>query len=454
MLAGMVEGMDVASLLEIIAQLRAENEELKQALQEALARIEELERAGKRQAAPFAQDEEQKVPPEKHKKRGRKKGHRGANRPIPPHIDRELVEPLEACPHCGGAVDELRPITQYIEELPDIKPEVTRLTTFTGKCPCCGEVHSSHPLQTSFAIGAAQVMLGPQAQANLIHLKTIGLSLRKISRLFTDLFHLKITAGGVQHILARAAGTLVTHYEALQDQIRASRVVYADETSWYVGERGHWLWVFTTPELTLFHVNQSRGGPVAERILGGDYSGVLSTDCFSGYLRFKCDQAKCIAHHLVRLKHCRQLPKTKDPAYLDAWRQFWKDVLGLHKARDGLSDDAFTVARAQLECRFDELLAQDVTQKGDRKFRTRMKNLGRHRLTCLYHDAVEATNNRAERALRPAVIQRKISCGNRTQHGAHTWEILLSLAVTAHQQGRDFVRELATVLLPVPVLAG
>ncbi len=119
-------------LLERIAELERENAELQQALKDALARIEELLRAGKRQAAPFGKEEQQKIPPEKQKKRGRKKGHPGARRPRPPHVDREVIEKLECCPHCQGKVDDLRPITQYIEELPEIKPEVTRLTTFKG----------------------------------------------------------------------------------------------------------------------------------------------------------------------------------------------------------------------------------------------------------------------------------------------------------------------------------
>jgi len=445
--------MDAERWQERIGELERENAELRQALSAALARIDELERAGKRQAAPFGKEPAQKIPPAQQKQRGRPKGHPGANRPRPPEVHREIVEPLECCPHCRGSVGNLRPITQYIEELPEIKPEVTRLTTFQGTCGCCGEVHSRHPLQTSFAIGAAKVMLGPQALANIVHLKSMGLTIAKISRLFADLFHLKITAGGVQHILRRVAGKLAGSYQALQEQIRASSVVYADETSWYVGERGPWLWVFTTPRYTLFHVNRSRGGPVAEKILGADFAGVLVTDCASMYLRFACEQVKCLAHHLQRLKQLRLLPKTTDPTYLDAWERFWKDVLRLHKARDGLSEGAFHKARAEMEARFATLLTQEVTQPGDRKFRTRMENLGRHRVTCLYHPEAEATNNRAERALRPAVIQRKISCGNRTATGARTWEIILSLAVTAYQQGRDFVRELALQTLPVPALA-
>jgi hypothetical protein len=351
-------------------------------------------------------------------------------------------------------VEDLQAITQYIEELPDIRPLVTRLTTFKGTCACCGDVHSSHPLQTSFAIGAAKTQLGPQSLATIVLLKALGLSLSKISRLFRDLFHLKISVGGVQNILHRAADKLAAHYEALKGQIRGSSVVYADETSWYVGEKGYYLWVFTTADQTLYHVNQSRGGPVAENILGSDFGGVLVTDCFSGYLRFKCPQVKCLAHHLHRLKQCRRLPKTKDQSYLDAWEQLWREVLSLHKARDGLSDEMFSARRAELESRFETLLALEVTQPGDTKFRTRMERLGPHRLTCLYHATAEATNNRSERALRFAVIQRKISCGNRTANGAHTWEILFSWAATAAQQGCDLLRALATQHLPVTVPAG
>ena len=86
-----------------------------------------------------------------------------------------------------------------------------------------------------------------------------------------------------------------------------------------------------------------------------------------------------------------------------------------------------------------------MRKPGDRYFLGRMQNVGQHHFGCLYHD-VEATNNRAERAIRPAVIARKISCGNRTQRGASTWQILVSLATTAQQCGREFLDELTTTL--------
>jgi hypothetical protein len=268
-----------------------------------------------------------------------------------------------------------------------------------------------------------------------------------------SLFQLKLSVSGLNSVLKRAARKLAPQYDQLQAQVAASPVVYADETSWYVGAPGDWLWVFTTPQFTLFHVAGSRGGPVAEKILGPDFQGVVVSDCYSCYRRLKCPQHKCIAHHLRVLKQLLKRYEPQETTYLLSWKQLWKDVVALHRARDGLESDAFAAGRSELETRFEVLVEQEVAQECDRKFQTRMRNLQEHRFGCLYHAHVDPTNNRAERALRPAVVQRKISCGNKTYRGAHVWEILVSLVVTAWQQGRDFVQELACDLLPIPTLA-
>jgi hypothetical protein len=351
-------------------------------------------------------------------------------------------------------LDDRRPVTQYIEEIPPLRPKVTRLTTWQGKCPQCGEVHSTHPLKTSYAQGAAEVQLGPRAAALATVLnKHLGLTMRKTCWVLKQGFDLALSAGGLAQLTHRVADKVQLQYQLLQKQIRHSPAVYADETSWYVGDPHAWLWVFTTPQYTLYHVDSSRGGPVAEKILGKDFSGVLVTDCFAGYLRFKCRQHKCIAHHLRALEQARDKPKTTDPTYLDAWRDVWREVLELHQSRDDLPEAKLAERRAALESQIKDLLLCDVTQPGDVAFRTRMQRVGEHRLGCLYYD-VEATNNRAERAIRPAVIARKVSCGNKTDRGAATWQILVSLAATAYQNGRDFLTELHPSLQAPCVLVG
>ena len=173
------------------------------------------------------------------------------------------------------------------------------------------------------------------------------------------------------------------------------------------------------------------------------------TDCHGAYRRLKCPQHKCIAHHLRALHKSRGKNPTEASRYLDAWQQLWQDVLELHRQRQVLPRDTFVQRRAALEATWDKLLARPVTQPGDRYFWGRMRNVGAHHFGCLYYD-VEATNNRAERAIRPAVVARKISCGNRTERGASTWQILVSLATTAQQCGREFLDELT---MAIPLMA-
>ncbi len=144
---------------------------------------------------------------------------------------------------------------------------------------------------------------------------------------------------------------------------------------------------------------------------------------------------------------------TRDTTYLDAWEKFWQEVIQLNKARDRLPAEAFAQQHAELESRSKALIDQEVRQTGDRKFQTRMRNAKDHLLGCLSHD-VEPTNNRAERAIRPAVIARKLSCGNRTPRGATTWEILASRCATLYQQGVDLLADLSLLVLASPAPAG
>ena len=420
--------------------------DLKQQLEVALQRIAELERANARQAGPFRRREELKVKPEDQKKPGRKPGHPGAYRQQPQDLDETIVVTLDCCPKCSGPVEPKQMLTQYIEEIPPVKPRVTRLVTWSGECPDCGPVHSTHPLQTSRAQGAAGVQLGPRAQALGILLnKHYGIPVRPTCEILKQGFGLSLTSGGLSHLEHRAADKLQGQYDQLIEQIRGSDAVYADETSWYVGGPGHWLWVFTTPHSTVYRIASSRGHPVAAKVLGSDFAGVLVSDCAQIYNKFSCPQHKCIGHHLQIIKRLRQLPKMSDSRYLEAWEQLLKGVIELTHARDAVAPEQFAARRQQFEAQADELLA-DVPQRiGDRKFHTRMSNARKHLFGCL-HYPVDPTNNRAERALRPAVIARKLSCGNKTDRGATTAEILMSLAATAHQQARDFLTNLAQSL--------
>jgi transposase len=435
------------------AELLAENGRLRQQVTELLGRIAELERAAARQAGPFRREEQKKIPPDQQKKPGRKPGHLGCYRRPPSRVDQQMEVLLPACPQCGGAITDRQSLTQYIEEIPPVRPLVVRLTTWSGVCPQCGVVHSSHPLQTSRAQGAARTQLGPRALslAALLN-KHMGLPMGRTCQVLRKICGLSITRGGLSQALVRVAAKLAPQYDALVHELRGSAAVFADETSWWVGGPGWWLWTFTNPQTTLYRVEKARGGQVVRDTLS-DYQGMLVSDCLASYDSLPYRKHKCIAHHLRAITQARDRSDTPDKSYLDQWKLLFDAVFALYKAREGMPPERFVEERGRIEAWCDRLVRQSVTQPGDVAVQKRLAKQWAHLLGCLHEPAAEPTNNRAERALRPAVVARKLSCGNKTERGKRCWEILASLAATAHQKSEDFVDKL-TCALPLAPQAG
>lgn len=454
---------------QAISKLLRENRELREQLRQALERadqltdentrlkqrLEELERTAARQAAPFRRRERKKVDPAKKKRPGRKPGHIGAYRQIPDHVDQEIEAPLTCCPQCSGAITNRAPLTQYIEEIPPVRPHVTRLVTWSAECPQCGEVRSTHPLQTSLSQGAAKVQLGPRALALAATLnKKLGLTMRKTCVVLKQLCGLSLTPGGLSQSLARVAEKVQAEYGQLREQVRSSKAVFADETSWWVGGPGWWLWVFTTPQgITFYRVDESRGSQVVKDVLGEDFSGILVSDCLSSYDPPFYRKHKCIAHHLQAINKARERPDTKDTFYLDQWTELFQQVITLYHDHEQCSAEHFAQEKSRLVVWADRLLDHPCTQSGDVAVQNRLLKQQAHLLGCLEDTAAEPTNNRAERALRPAVIARKLSCGNKTEAGRQCWQILASVAATCDGLSTDFADFLAA-RLPLATHAG
>jgi transposase len=434
-----------AQLVQTVARLTDQVEQLTREVGQLREQLEQAQAAAARQAAPFRRREVLKMPPEQHKKPGRPIGHPGAHRKSPA-IDHHEVVPLPCCPNCGGAIHGVHPVEQIIEEIPPVKPVVYKIVTYRATCDRCGEVCSRHPLQTSDATGAAGVHLGPRAIALATALnKFHGLTMRRTCKILRELAGLDLTPGGLSQMVDRVADRVADDYDGLVNRIRGSPAVNADETSWWVGGPGWWLWTFTCPEVTVYRVDHSRGAKVVQEILGEDFAGVMVSDCLSSYDVATYRKHKCIAHHLRAIEAALRLPGMKDPTYLRQWTLLFKTVIALHRLWEQkvLTDKDIAAKRVAVEAWIDQLLAQAPTQGGDARIRNRLAKQRPHLLGCLKDVRVEPTNNRAERALRPAVIARKLSCGNKTDRGRRSWEILVSLGATLYQAGRDFVGFLA-----------
>jgi transposase len=432
------------------------------ALRKKIERLEDLldqaRRAAHRQAAPFSKGTRTSPPKRPGRKPGRAYG-RKAHRPRPRHVDAWHDAPVSpACPRCGGAVTADRVATQYQEDLPVVRPVVRAFRVEIGHCRACGaRVQGRHPWQTSDALGAAAAQLGPQAitLATTLHVG-LGLPLAKIAHLFRTRFGLTVTAGGLVHALHRTARQATPTYERLCATIRGSPIVTPDETGWKVAGRLQWLWTFVTPETTVYAIQPGRGFEEAATVLGPDFAGALVRDGWPPYRRFtQAVHQTCLAHLLRR---CRALQRDHAEHHFAPRVEslLSRAVAVRNRWRAGtMSDHGVAVARGQLEHRLNRLLDEPQPARVAHLFAQHLAIEFPAVFMCLCDPAIDATNWRAEHALRPAVVTRNVCGGNRSTRGATTQQILASVLRTIHQRELDasiVITDLLRASTPRPVL--
>jgi hypothetical protein len=242
-------------------------------------------------------------------------------------------------------------------------------------------------------------------------------------------------------------------YEQLPVDLRQSPVVHADETGWWVNGPKWWLWVFATEQMTYYTVIQSRAREVVSSVLGPDFPGTLVSDCLSIYDDVNDQQQKCYSHHLKVISEACQAHPQQGEGYLLQVQALLRTALILKAFQEPTPDPRFELCLQNLKQQTWALLHGQRDQPQEEKVRQRLYKQRDHLFTFLKKPEVPATNNLAERQLRPAVIARKISCGNKTLKGALAWARLTSLAATCHQVGRPFVALLMEALRLPPPLA-
>lgn len=339
--------------------------------------------------------------------------------------------------------------TQYQEDLPVVRPVIRQFEVEIGCCTACGRrVQGRHPLQTSDALGAAHVHLGPGVVTCITLLHThIGVPLQQVAAVLRDRFGLPVTAGGLAQVLQRVARRAAPTYAALCEHVRGSPVVSMDETGWRVGARGYWLWVGATPDTTVYAIRPGRSFDDATAILDPAFDGVLVRDGWAPYRQFtEALHQSCVAH-LVRRAHLLQTDQPRSP-WAGAVEQVLRDGLALRDRwrAAALSAHGLAVARGLLLARLSRVLDDTPDWPDAQRFAAHLGREFPAVFAFLWDLDVEATNWRAEHAIRPAVVRRKVCGGNRTSRGAETHEILASVVRTVHQRGLELGNVLTTLL--------
>lgn len=245
-------------------------------------------------------------------------------------------------------------------------------------------------------------------------------------------------------------------YEHLKEVLRNSRIVYPDETGWRVGGAKAWLWAMTTVTETVYLIERGRGFPEAAKILGELFAGIIGSDGWAPYRGFtRAERQLCLAHLLRRRKELLEAPPTAECAnFFEQIKTVLKDALALRDRRKQgtITPHGFRSRQGKIQAAMDRLL--DDPDLHDESLRFALHLLTNRDALFLFldHPDLEATNHLAEKAIRPAVINRKTSGGNRTFNGAQAQAVIMSILRTAKLRCISAIDVLADMLrAPQPV---
>jgi transposase len=429
----------IAELEEQLTQAVAVIQKQQKQIEQLQARVEELERAGRRQAAPFARRKLEKDP----KRPGRKAGkgqfsHR--EKPDMKQVNETKIAELDGCPECGNKLEKMCEHEQYEADIPKVQPRITRFVTYSGYCTNCRKrVRSVHPDQTSQASGAAGVLVGPRAKGLAADLKhRLGVSYGKVSEVLNDAFGLQVSRSGWCQADQKLAKTARAVYEKLIEVVQQCSVIHVDETGWRIGILSAWLWVFTNQDVSVYVIRANRSSDVVIDVLGKEFKGILVSDCFLAYDQQRLSawlKQKCVSHLLKDLKAMKENKSGRNLHFARQLTAVLQEALQLKAGKSSLDPGTFSECAQALETRLDALIAPQrrFGDADNARFAKRLRKHRPHLLRFLYVDGLEATNNQAERMLRPAVITRKTNGCNRVENGAVSHAILSSVLVTCRQ---------------------
>jgi len=421
-------------------------------------RIAELERRAGRDSgnssmppssdSPKSRAERRRVAKEAYKrsmrKTGGQPGHEGKTREIvaPERVDERVVHAPDCC-GCGHAFDGSEqqvgdPVVHQQYELPVILPLVIEHRRLRLVCPACQKTSLA---KLSAGAGSG---FGPRLDAHIAMLAGVfRLSREDVRRTVTEVFGVPASTGSVDSAIMRMSAVLADPWAELREAVRKADVVHADETTWRLAGAQQWLWVAASALVACYRIDATRTQKAAKALLGEDFGGFVVSDRYAGYHFLDVlQQQLCWCHVIRQLVEVSQRPGATGRRGQQLVT-LAREVISAHRAylQDGHEADWLSSELAPLRTKIRALLEQCAAGKHARTARFAAGLLEEYEALWTFCDVaslldIDPSNNAAERAVRHAVLMRKIQGGTQSERGNRWIERIQSVRETCRLQQR------------------
>ena len=432
----------------LIAVLWAEIQRLRTRIMELEAKQHEPDKDARNSSVPPSQTRKANTParPPQGTRREASVGRAGGGRPLHPDPDQVIIAKAKLCPHCGHGVPEAGQALQAVYdkiELPPIKPLVTRVEQYGGRCAGCGQLYVA-PVPTGMEPGTP---FGASVQSLATYLRyTHAISYERLSGLFAQVFGLGISEGGLANLFQAVNGRLDDRVAEILTRLRSSRLIGSDETSARVSGQQQWEWVFQNTEVCIHVIRPSRGQGVIQEVLGAHRPTLWVSDLYSAQQNHPAEQWQvCLAH---QLRDCQFAIDAGDAVLAPRMKAVFLRAFAIHKRRDTLAASTLYQYRCDLHRRVTRCLALQPPNPHGRRLQKRYAKIQDHLFLFLEDATIPPTNNSSEQAIRMSTVFRKVTNGFRSEWGRDLFAAVRSIVNTGKRQGLSAYQAIQKALSP------
>lgn len=359
--------------------------------------------------------------------------------------DQVVVAKAIVCSHCGTAVSEDNQEMQQVYErveIPPIRPIVTRVERYGGRCGCCGQSYSA-PVPVGLELGSP---FGKSLEVLITYLRYHhALSYQRLSQVMREVFQVDISEGAIANLLARVKETLSNPVGRILERLQQSRLVCSDETTARVAGKTQWEWVFQNEQVCLHLIRPSRGSGVIAEAFPLQRPQVWVSDLYSAQRTHGAEQWQaCLAH---QLRDCQYAIDAGDILFAPRMKRLFLRAIALQRRRQNLAPSTVKQYCSRLRGMLREVLNLKPKQRDGQRLIKRYQQIRDNLLLFLEDETVPPTNNSSEQALRWSVVFRKVTHGFRSSWGADLFAQVRSVINTGKRQGLSSFEAISAAIM-------